>query len=241
MNILYNDAAQPYDKYLQDSASSNFDSIIDLHDSICYWLILILGLVLTIGFILVYNYQNNIISYKDLTHGTVVELIWTILPALILVAIAIPSFRVLYLSDEILVPNLTVKAIGHQWYWSYNLDDLVDNLAYDSYMVDKDSLEKGQLRNLEVDNSLVLPVGTIVRLLTTSTDVIHAFAVPSLGVKLDAMPGRLNQTTILINRLGSFYGQCSELCGVSHAFMPIRVDGVTVGQFLGWTKSQLDE
>lgn len=241
MNLLYCDAAQPYDKYLQDSASSNFDSVIDLHDSICYWLILILGLVLTIGFILVYNYSNNLISYKDLTHGTVVELIWTILPALILVAIAIPSFRVLYLSDEILVPNLTVKAIGHQWYWSYNLDDLVDNLAYDSYMVADDTLELGQLRSLEVDNSLVLPVGTIVRLLTSSTDVIHAFAVPSLGVKLDAMPGRLNQTTILINRLGSFYGQCSELCGVAHAFMPIRVDGVTVGQFLGWTKSQLDE
>lgn len=148
-------------------------------------------------------------------------------------AIAVPSFRVLYLSDEILVPNLTVKSIGHQWYWSYSLDDLVDNLAYDSYMVASDQLETGQLRLLEVDNSLVLPIGTIIRVLTVSTDVIHSFAVPSLGIKVDAIPGRLNQTTVLINRLGSFYGQCSELCGAYHAFMPIRVDGVTTGQFVG--------
>jgi cytochrome c oxidase subunit 2 len=233
--------AQPREKYFQDSASSNFDSVIDLHDSICYWLILILGLVLTIGFILVYNYRNSLISYKNLTHGTMVELVWTILPALILVAIAIPSFRVLYLSDEILVPNLTVKAIAHQWFWSYGFDDIVDSLEYESRMIDEKELEKGQLRFLEVDNSLVLPVGTIVRLLATSTDVIHAFAVPSLGVKLDAMPGRLNQSTILINRLGSFYGQCSELCGLGHAFMPIRVDAVTTGQFIGWVKAQAEE
>lgn len=238
---MHADAAQPYDKFLQDSASSNYDSIIDLHDSICYWLILILGLVLTMGFILVYNYRHNLISYKDTTHGTVIELIWTILPALILVAIAIPSFRVLYLSDEILVPNLTVKAVGHQWYWSYDLDDLMQNLSFESYMVGTDELEKGQLRLLEVDNSLVLPIGTIIRVLTVSTDVIHSFAVPSLGIKVDAMPGRLNQTTVLINRLGSFYGQCSELCGAQHAFMPIRIDGVTTGQFIGWVKAKLTE
>lgn len=237
LNILHNDAAQPYDLNLQDSASSNFDSVIDLHDDICYWLILISGLVFTMGFILIYNYRWNIVSYKDLTHGTVVELIWTILPAFILVAIAVPSFRVLYLSDEILVPNLTIKAIGHQWYWSYSLDDLIESINFESYMVASDDLEKGQFRLLEVDNSLVLPIGTIIRVLAVSTDVIHSFAVPSLGIKVDAMPGRLNQTTILINRLGSFYGQCSELCGAYHAFMPIVINGVTPGQFIGWAKS----
>jgi cytochrome c oxidase subunit 2 len=236
-NHLKNDAAQPRDLYLQDSASSNYDSIIDLHDDICFWLILISGAVFTMGFILIYNYRNNIISNKDLTHGTVIEMVWTITPALVLVAVGVPSFRVLYLSDEILSPNLTVKAIGHQWYWSYGLDDLVDNLAFDSYMVANDDLETGQLRLLDVDNSLALPVGTIIRMLTVSTDVIHSFAVPSLGIKVDALPGRLNQTTVLINRLGTFYGQCSELCGAYHAFMPISIDAVTPGQFIAWAKS----
>lgn len=240
-NLYKCDSAQPYDKYLQDSASSTFDSVIDLHDSICYWLILIVGLVLTMGVILVHNYRNSLVSYKDLTHGTVVELVWTILPALILVAIAVPSFRVLYLSDEILVPNLTVKAIGHQWYWSYSIDDLAQPIDFPSYMARDDMLEQGQLRLLEVDDPLVLPIGTIIRILTSSTDVIHSWAVPSLGLKLDAMPGRLNQTTVLINRLGSFYGQCSELCGVEHAFMPIRVDGVTPGQFVGWLRAKVEE
>ncbi|KAF7845915.1 hypothetical protein BT93_L0050 [Corymbia citriodora subsp. variegata] len=156
------------------------------------------------------------------------------MPAFILVAIAIPSFRVLYLADEILVPNLTVKVIGNQWYWRYDLDDFMTPISFESYPKAEDTLEIGELRNLDVDNPLALPVGTIIRILTTSTDVIHSWAVPSLGVKLDAMPGRLNQTTVIINRLGSFYGQCSELCGTAHAFMPIRVDGVKVSQFLAW-------
>jgi cytochrome c oxidase subunit 2 len=238
---LYCDAAQPYDKYFQDSASSNLDSVIDLHDSICYYLIIVVGLVLTMSFILIYNYNNNIVGYRDITHGTVVEVVWTILPALILVAIAVPSFRALYLADEILSPVVTVKCVGHQWYWSYNYDDLLEPLAYDSYMVDTDTLEKGQLRLLDVDNSVVLPVNTLIRILTMSTDVIHAWAVPSLGIKLDAMPGRLNQTTVLINRLGSFYGQCSELCGTAHAFMPIRIDAVKPDQFVSWMESMLDE
>ncbi|RYE15152.1 MAG: cytochrome c oxidase subunit II [Rickettsiales bacterium] len=160
------------------------------------------------------------------------------LPAFVLVAIALPSFKALYLADEILAANLTVKLIGHQWYWSYNYDDIAEPIAYDSYMVPKEDLEPGQLRMLEVDNPLVLPVGTIVRMLATSTDVIHSFAMPSLGIKIDCMPGRLNQVTVLANRTGTFYGQCSELCGAFHAFMPIKLDVVSPKQFVAWLKSQ---
>jgi cytochrome c oxidase subunit 2 len=127
--------------------------------------------------------------------------------------------------------------IGHQWYWSYGFDDISNAIAYDSYMLASDSLEPGQLRLLDVDNALVLPVGTIIRLLATSTDVIHSFAMPSLGVKIDCIPGRLNQATLLINRTGTFFGQCSELCGAFHSFMPIRLDVVNAKQFVAWLKA----
>lgn len=157
-----------------------------------------------------------------------------------MIAIALPSFKALYLADEILAANITVKIIGHQWYWSYNYSDVAtaEPIAYDSYMTLDDDLQKGQLRILDADDPLVLPVGTIVRLLVTSTDVIHSFAMPSLGVKVDAMPGRLNQVTVLVNRTGTFFGQCSELCGTNHAYMPIKLDVVTPKQFVGWLKSR---
>lgn len=234
---IYCDAAEAWQRNLQDSASTNFDSVNDLHDFICYWLIIMLALVVAFGFSL-FLQKNNLIAMRNLNHGTVIELIWTILPAFVLVAIALPSFKALYLADEILAANLTVKLIGHQWYWSYNYDDIAEPIAYDSYMVPIEDLEKGQLRILEVDNPLVLPVGTIVRLLATSTDVIHSFAMPSLGIKVDCMPGRLNQVTVLANRTGTFYGQCSELCGTSHAFMPIKLDVVSPKQFVAWLKTQ---
>jgi len=181
--------------------------------------------------------KNNLIAMRNLNHGTVIELIWTILPAFILVAIALPSFKALYLADEILAANLTFKVIGHQWYWSYSFDDISNAIAYDSYMVASDSLELGQLRLLDVDNALVLPVGTIIRLLATSTDVIHSFAMPSLGIKIDCIPGRLNQATLLVNRTGTFFGQCSELCGAFHSYMPIRLDVANAKQFVAWLKA----
>lgn len=160
------------------------------------------------------------------------------MPGFVLIAIALPSFRALYMSDEIMSPNITIKAIAHQWYWSYSFDDIVTPIAFDSYMLTNDSLEPGMLRLLDVDNALVLPIGTIIRLLATSTDVIHSFALPSLGVKLDCMPGRLNQATILAHRTGTFFGACSELCGAYHSFMPIRLDVVSTSQYLAWLKSQ---
>lgn len=234
---IYCDAAEPWAMHMQDSASTGYDSIVDLHDYICYWLLLILGLVISFA-IGIFMHTSNLVSYSNMTHSTIVELIWTITPGFVLIAIAMPSFRALYMSDEIMSPNITIKAIAHQWYWSYSYDDIVTPVAYDSYMLTNDSLEPGMLRVLDVDNALVLPIGTIIRLLGTSTDVIHSFAVPSMGIKIDCMPGRLNQTTILANRIGTYFGQCSELCGAFHSFMPIRLDIVSTGQYLAWLKSQ---
>jgi len=150
--------------------------------------------------------------------------------------IAIPSFTLLYMMDEVIDPSITIKAIGHQWYWSYEYSDYVDSddeaLVYDSYMTQEEDLSKGEFRLLEVDNRIVLPVNTNVRVICTSADVLHSFAIPSLGVKIDCVPGRLNQIGFNIKREGTFYGQCSELCGVNHGFMPIVVDVVPLEHYM---------
>lgn len=176
-------------------------------------------------------------GYK-INHGTTIEIIWTIIPSLILIVIAVPSFVLLYSMDEVVIDNvsLTMKVIGHQWYWSYQVSDLRENvyandvmnysLSFDSYMVPEEDLEIGELRLLEVDNALKVPVKTHIRILVSSSDVLHSWAVPSLGVKVDAVPGRLNQTSMFIKREGLYYGQCSEICGVNHAFMPIKIQTI---------------
>jgi len=188
-----------------------------------------------------YSSTKNPIAYKYLTHGTIVELVWTITPALILIAIAFPSFRLLYLMDEVISPTLTIKVVGHQWYWSYELSDFItesgDAIDFESYMVPESDLELGQFRLLEVDNRLIIPVDCHIRFIVTGSDVLHAFSVPSLGVKLDCVPGRLNQVSVLAERTGTFYGQCSEICGVWHGFMPIVVEAVSTQDFLLWIDS----
>ena len=172
---------------------------------------------------------------------TLIELIWTITPALILIAIAFPSFRLLYLLDEVISPTITIKVVGHQWYWSYEYSDYVnesgESIEFDSYMLPESDLELGQFRLLDVDNKVIVPVDTHIRLIVTGADVIHSWAVPSLGIKIDAVPGRLNQTSILAERPGLFYGQCSEICGVWHGFMPIAVEAVSVQDYLTWIDS----
>jgi cytochrome c oxidase subunit 2 len=177
-------------------------------------------------------------------HGTTIELIWTIVPSLILVTIAIPSFALLYSMDEVIDPAITLKVIAHQWYWSYEYSDYntsdEDSIAFDSYMIQEDDLELGQLRLLEVDNRVILPVNTHIRVLITSTDVIHNWAIPSLGIKCDAYPGRLNQVNTFIKREGIFHGQCSELCGVNHGFMPIVVEAVSLKDYVSWVSAQLE-
>jgi heme/copper-type cytochrome/quinol oxidase subunit 2 len=169
---------------------------------------------------------------------TLIELIWTITPALILILIAFPSFKLLYLMDEVNDPSMSILAEGHQWYWSYQYPDFIDSneefIEFDSYIVPDSDLEEGGLRMLEVDNRVIVPELTHIRFVVTSGDVIHSFAVPSLGIKTDAYPGRLNQVSIFINREGVFYGQCSEICGILHSSMPIVIESVNIDKFVHW-------
>lgn len=173
--------------------------------------------------------------HRYLVDGTLLEIIWTIIPAIILILIALPSLKLLYLMDEVMDPALTIKAIGHQWYWSYEYSDYqTETLEFDSYMVPTSDLNKGDFRLLEVDNRLVVPINTHVRVLVTGADVLHSFAVPALAIKMDAVPGRLNQTGFFIKRPGVFYGQCSEICGANHSFMPIVIEAVSLDKYISW-------
>lgn len=225
----------------QDPCSNWMYAIIDLHDKILFYLIILLVLVLwilTSSFLL--SPVKNL-AYKKNTHGDQLEQGWTIFPAIIQWAIGIPSLKLLYIMDEIIDPEITIKAIGNQWYWSYEYTDYQDDnlmINFDSYQVDDDSLELGQLRLLTVDNFLVLPVNISIRQLVTSTDVIHSFAVPSLGIKLDAIPGRLNSTGLIITHPSYYYGQCSELCGFLHGMMPIGIQGVSFEAYIDFLSNQ---
>ena len=177
--------------------------------------------------------------YKYLVHGTIIEIVWTIIPALILLFIAFPSLQLLYSLDEITDPSLTIKAIGHQWFWSYEYSDIEEeSIEFDSYMIPSSDLEVGDLRLLEVDNKIMVPLNTEIRVVVTGADVIHCFTVPSLGIKADAVPGKLNQVGFLIKRPGIYYGQCSEICGSDHSFMPIVVQAVSQEKFINWIINQ---
>ena len=162
-----------------------------------------------------------------------VEIIWTVLPAIVLILIALPSLRILYLIDEINDPHLTIKALGHQWYWTYEYTDY-EELEFDSYIVHTEDLLPGHFRLLETDYRMVVPVDSPVRMLISAEDVLHSWAVPALGVKIDAVPGRLNQATFIASRVGVFFGQCSEICGANHRFMPISLEFINGKQFLNW-------
>lgn len=170
------------------------------------------------------------------THNTLIEIIWTAIPVIILVLIAIPSIRLLYYSDHIEKPDMTLKVIGYQWYWGYVYPDN-GNISFESYLIKDEDLKPGQIRLFDVDKEVVLPIDTNVRVLMTGSDVIHSWAVPALGVKKDAVPGRLNETWLRITRPGVYYGQCSELCGQGHGFMPIKVHAVTKPEFAAWVAS----
>jgi len=235
---LINDAPLPWQLAFQDSATPIHEGIVELHDAIMYYLVIICVLVFWMLFSVLSSFGPNRIPNTHSTHGTVIELVWTIVPALVLLAIALPSFRLLYLMDEIVLPGLTIKVVGHQWYWSYEYSDYLtaegEPLEFDSYLVPENDLELGELRLLAVDEPVVLPVDTTVRAIITATDVIHDWAIPSMGIKLDALPGRLNQASIIAQRTGTFYGQCSELCGVFHGFMPVQIEVVSSDNFLRW-------
>ena len=238
------DSPRPWGLYFQDSATPQMEGIVELHDYIMFYLFIILFGVVWIMVSIVRSFYkyNSPISHKYLNHGTLIELIWTITPAIILILIAFPSFKLLYLMDEVSDALITVLAEGHQWYWSYQYPDFLNSdnefIEYDSYLVPESDLEDGALRMLEVDNRIILPELTHVRFIITAADVIHSFACPSLGIKCDAYPGRLNQASVWLNREGTFYGQCSEICGILHSSMPIVIDSVSIEKYLAWLRDQ---
>jgi cytochrome c oxidase subunit 2 len=192
----------------------------------------VLGLLVWV--MLRYNEKANPTPSR-FTHNWTLEVIWTVIPIIILAVIFVPSMQLLYYSDKAPDAEMTVKAVGHQWYWSYEYPDHGD-FTFDSYMIPEDELKEGQRRLLAVDNRFVVPVDTTIRLLVTATDVLHAFAMPSLGLKLDAVPGRLHETWMRIEAEGIYYGQCSEICGVNHAYMPIAIEAVSKERFAEWVE-----
>jgi len=254
-----------YNSYVfgfQEPATPIMEGVIDLHNHIFFYAVLILVVVCKIFFDIVssngyfmYNLRKSPKGLSDflvveesfninkvgvgLSHHTILEVVWTIIPTLILISIAIPSFVLLYSMDEVSSPTITMKVVAHQWYWSYEYCDFgvtseSINVSFDSYMIATEELELGMFRLLSVDNEIIVPTNVHVRLIVTSEDVLHSFSVNSLGIKLDAVPGRLSQTTIFIKREGTYYGQCSELCGVNHGFMPIVLKAVSLKEYVAW-------
>nr|YP_009351614.1 cytochrome c oxidase subunit II [Acholotermes chirotus]AQP30155.1 cytochrome c oxidase subunit 2 [Acholotermes chirotus]QXT43948.1 cytochrome c oxidase subunit 2 [Acholotermes chirotus] len=214
---------------LQDSASPIMEQLIYFHD---HALMIMLMIITTVFYTMISIIQNKQTT-RFLLEGQMIETVWTIAPAIILVFIAMPSLRLLYLMDEIHNPVLTLKTVGHQWYWSYEYSDFT-KLEFDSYMVQQEDMQTGTFRLLDTDNRVVLPLNSPIRMIVTAADVLHSWTIPSLGVKTDATPGRLNQVSFSINRPGILYGQCSEICGANHSFMPIAIESVSTTQFINW-------
>nr|YP_010882130.1 cytochrome c oxidase subunit II [Lopaphus albopunctatus]WID87044.1 cytochrome c oxidase subunit II [Lopaphus albopunctatus] len=213
--------------YLQDSNSPLMEQLIFFHDHI---MMILMMIVTTVTYMMIMLIKNNFTD-RNLLEGQMIELIWTITPTMTLFFIATPSLRLLYLMDEINNPMMTTKALGHQWYWTYEYSDF-NNMEFDSYMNNQENMNN--LRLLDVDNRMTLPSNTFIRMIVTSTDVIHSWTLPSTGVKIDGTPGRLNQASLMLNRNGLVYGQCSEICGTNHSFMPIVVESVPINKFIKW-------
>lgn len=213
----------------QDAASPIILQLISFHDHTLIILTLVISVVSYAIYVIIVNSYTN----RYLIEAQQIETIWTILPAIILIFLALPSLRLLYLTDEVRNPSLTLKAIGHQWYWRYEYTDFTD-IELDSYITPTTDLQPGEYRLLEVDNRIVLPIQLEIRVLVTAADVIHAWTIPALGVKVDAVPGRLNQLGFTVNNPGIFYGQCSEICGANHSFMPICIEVVNLKSFTNW-------
>uniref|UniRef100_A0AAU6QCM3 Cytochrome c oxidase subunit 2 n=1 Tax=Seira pallidipes TaxID=3053390 RepID=A0AAU6QCM3_9HEXA len=213
----------------QNASSPLMEQLIFFHDHAMTILILIVSIV---GYNLISTSLNNNIDFY-MIESQPLELFWTIIPSFILIFIGLPSIKLLYMLDEIYSPSLTIKTVGHQWYWSYEYSDFL-NVEFDSYMTPLNESENSSFRLLDVDNRTIIPLGSQIRTLITAADVLHSWTVPSLGVKADAVPGRLNQVNFLINRPGLFFGQCSEICGANHSFMPICMESVTPNAFSLW-------
>lgn len=226
----------PWQLNYQDAATPLMHSTAKLHDVllVVIFAISILVLVLLLYVIWRFRAAKNPKPSK-ITHNTVLEVIWTTIPIIVLVLIAFPSLKLIYFQDRVPEAEMTIKAIGRQWYWSYEYPDH-GNFTFDAYLIQDSDLKPGQPRLLSTDNHVVVPVDTTVRVLVTASDVLHAWAVPAFGVKKDATPGRVNETWFRVEREGMFYGQCSELCGANHGFMPISVEVVSKAAFLAWVE-----
>nr|AYN73579.1 cytochrome c oxidase subunit II [Phoeniculus purpureus] len=215
----------------QDASSPIMEELIEFHDhammvalAICSLVLYLLALTLT------EKLSTTTVDAQE------VESIWTLLPAIVLILLALPSLQILYMMDEIDEPDLTMKAIGHQWYWSYEYTDFKD-LSFDSYMIPTTELPNGHFRLLEVDHRIVIPMESPIRIIISADDVLHSWAIPAMGIKTDAIPGRLNQTSLITTRPGIFYGQCSEICGANHSFMPIVMESTPLTNFESWSSS----
>ena len=229
-------AEQPKEWQLSFSkaASKSMNDIVWLHDYIL--LPVIAAITVFVLFLVIYSCirfrASRNPTASTTTHNTMIEIIWTLVPCIILIIIAVPSFKILYSQDKIPPADVTIKAVGYQWYWGYEYPD--EKIIFESYMVSEEDLKPGQPRLLTVDNELFVPVNKVVKVMITANDVLHAWALPSFGVKRDAVPGRINETWFRADRTGTFYGQCSELCGIKHAFMPITVNVVSQDEYEKW-------
>ena len=236
-------AQQPTDWEVdfQTALSPSMERIVDFNLMVTIIIVIITAFVFALmaWIVIRYNKKRNPVPSKT-THNTTLEVIWTVVPVIILLVIAVPSFRLLYYTDRVEEADMTLKAIGHQWYWSYEYPDHGD-FTFDALMLEEDELEEGQPRLLATDEAVVLPVGAKIRLLTTADDVIHSWAIPAFGVKMDSVPGRVNETWFQINREGMYYGQCSELCGTLHGFMPIMIEAVSQEEFDAWVEFAREE
>jgi len=239
LTIFYSSNAlanQPKDWQLgfQDAASQSMREIVNFHDNLL--LPIIIAISVFVLFLMIYVSIRFRASRNPnpstTTHNVTVEILWTLIPCLILIVLAVPSFKILYKQDTIPKADVTVKAIGYQWYWGYEYPD--ENIIFDSYMIETKDLKENQPRLLSVDNEVVVPVNKVVKVLITANDVLHAWALPSFGVKRDAVPGRINETWFKAEKVGTYYGQCSELCGIKHAFMPITVRVVSEADYTEW-------
>ena len=233
-SFVYANQPREWQLGFQKAASESMHDIVWFHD---YMLVPItVAISVFVLFLILYTCvrfrQSKNPNPSTTSHNTFIEVVWTLVPCLILIVIAVPSFKVLYSQDKIPPADVTVKAIGYQWYWGYEYPD--ENVAFDSYMINDEDLQPGQPRLLTVDNEIVVPVNKNVKVMITAGDVLHAFALPAFGVKRDAIPGRINETWFKAERTGTFYGQCSELCGIKHAFMPITVRVVTDDEYAEW-------
>lgn len=218
----------------QDAAAPVIEELLHLHD---HAIIVILVISIFVLYLII-TVLSSTLTHTGPMQAQLIETVWTILPAIILILIALPSLRVLYIIDEVYDPHLTIKAIGHQWYWTYEYTDY-NSLTFDSYIVATTNLTNGGYRLLDVDYNLVLPTDSPTRMLITAEDVLHSWSVQSLGVKADAIPGRLNQATFTVTRPGLYYGQCSEICGANHSFIPIVVEATPLNLFEGWSNTML--